>query len=106
MLYYVVQYKYSKVNTDLSARQYFVKYLSKKKHYLLNTFQMDIKYLSKNTAIPVFKRYYLVPTYTKSKKEALALEVFTEMFGDPLTGMLFEEFVKNKSKLLAVNKIH
>ena len=51
---------------------------------------------SKNTAIPVFKRYYLVPTYTKSKKEALALEVFTEIFGDPLTGMLFEEFVKNK----------
>ena len=51
---------------------------------------------SKNTAIPVFKRYYLAPTYTKSKKEALALEVFTEIFGDPLTGMLFEEFVKNK----------
>ena len=51
---------------------------------------------SKNTAIPVFKRYYLVPTYTKSKKEALALEVFAEIFGNPLTGMLFEEFVKNK----------
>ena len=51
---------------------------------------------SKNTAIPVFKRYYLVPTYTKSKKEALALEVFAEIFGNSLTGMLFEEFVKNK----------
>ena len=51
---------------------------------------------SKNTAIPVFKRYYLVPTYTKSKKEALALEVFAEIFGNPLTGILFEEFVKNK----------
>ncbi len=51
---------------------------------------------SRNTAIPVFKRHYLVPTYTKSKKEALALEVFSEMFGHPSTGMLFEEFVKNK----------
>jgi len=51
---------------------------------------------SENTAIPVFKRHYLVPTYTKSKKEALALEVFTEMFGNSSTGMLFEEFVKNK----------
>ena len=54
---------------------------------------------SKNTAIPVFRRHYLVPTYTKSKKEALALEVFTEMFGNPITGMLFEEFVKNASAL-------
>ena len=51
---------------------------------------------SKNTAIPVFKRHYLVPTYTKSKKEALALVVFAEIFGNPSTGMLFEEFVKNK----------
>jgi len=51
---------------------------------------------SENTAIPVFKRYYLAPTYTKSKKESIALEVFTEIFGNPSTGMLFEEFVKNK----------
>ena len=51
---------------------------------------------SENTAIPVFRRHYLVPTYTKSKKEALALEVFTEMFGNPITGMLFEEFVKKR----------
>ena len=51
---------------------------------------------SENTAIPVFKRHYLVPTYTKSKKESIALQVFTEIFGNPSTGMLFEEFVKNK----------
>jgi len=51
---------------------------------------------SKNTAIPVFKRHYLAPTYTKSKKESLTLEVFSEIFGNPATGMLFEEFVKNK----------
>ena len=51
---------------------------------------------SENTAIPVFKRHYLAPTYTKSKKESLALQIFTEMFGNPTTGMLFEEFVKNK----------
>ena len=51
---------------------------------------------SENTAIPVFRRHYLAPTYTKSKKEALTLEVFTEIFGNPSTGMLFEEFVKNK----------
>ncbi len=51
---------------------------------------------SKNTAIPVFKRHYLVPTYTKSKKESLTLVVFSEIFGNPTTGMLFEEFVKKK----------
>jgi len=51
---------------------------------------------SKDTAIPVFKRHYLVPTYTKSKKESLTLEVFSEILGNPSTGMLFEEFVKNK----------
>ena len=51
---------------------------------------------SKNTAIPVFKRHYLVPTYTKSKKESLTLEVFSEIFGNLSTGMLHEEFVKNK----------
>ena len=51
---------------------------------------------SKNTAIPVFKRHYLVPTYTKSKKESLTLEVFAEIFGNPSTGILFDEFVKNK----------
>ena len=52
--------------------------------------------MSKNTAIPVFKRHYLVPTYTKSKKESIALQVFTEIFGNSSTGMLFDEFVKNK----------
>ena len=41
------------------------------------------------------KKHYLVPTYEKSKKESLALEVFSEIFGDPSTGMLYEEFVKN-----------
>ena len=51
---------------------------------------------SKNTAIPVFERHYLVPTYTKSKKESLTLEVFSEIFGNSSTGMLFDEFVKNK----------
>tara|TARA_Y100000590_G_C15717635_1_gene1012406 strand:- start:246 stop:1559 length:1314 start_codon:yes stop_codon:yes gene_type:complete len=51
---------------------------------------------SKDTAIPVFKRHYLAPTYNKSKKESLALEVFTEIFGNPSTGMLFKEFVENK----------
>jgi len=51
---------------------------------------------SEDTAIPVFKRHYLVPTYIKSKKESLVLEVFSEIFGNPSTGMLFEEFVKNK----------
>ena len=51
---------------------------------------------SENTAIPVFKRHYLVPTYTKSKKESIALQVFTEIFGNSSTGMLFDEFVKNK----------
>ena len=51
---------------------------------------------SKNTAIPVFQRHYLVPTYTKSKKESLTLEVFSEIFGNSSTGMLFDEFVKNK----------
>ena len=51
---------------------------------------------SKNTAIPVFKRHYLVPTYTKSKEESLTLEVFSEIFGNPSTGLLYEEFVKNK----------
>ena len=58
---------------------------------------------SKNTAIPVFQRHYLVPTYTKSKKEALTLEVFSEIFGNSSTGMLFDEFVKNKKLATSVS---
>ena len=60
---------------------------------------------SKDTAIPVFKRHYLVPTYTKSKKESLTLEVFSEIFGNPSTGILFEEFVKNKKLAIALGVI-
>jgi len=58
---------------------------------------------SKNTAISVFQRHYLVPTYTKSKKEALTLEVFSEIFGNSSTGMLFDEFVKNKKLATSVS---
>ena len=61
---------------------------------------------SKNTAIPVFKRHYLVPTYTKSKKESLTLEVFSEIFGNPSTGILFEEFVKNKKLAISASAFY
>ena len=61
---------------------------------------------SKDTAIPVFKRHYLVPTYTKSKKESLTLEVFSEIFGNPSTGILFEEFVKNKKLAISASAFY
>jgi len=61
---------------------------------------------SKDTAIPIFKRHYLVPTYTKSKKESLTLEVFSEIFGNPSTGILFEEFVKNKKLAISASAFY
>jgi len=61
---------------------------------------------SQDTAIPIFKRHYLVPTYTKSKKESLTLEVFSEIFGNPSTGILFEEFVKNKKLAISASAFY